>query len=152
MEYFPIVIPQITVALAPIEAPFSTFVGITFQSVAKALGCRSFVNVAPGPTKTSFSIVTPLKTETLFWIFTLSPIEVSWSMNTFFAITQFEPNFAPVLIWLLCQIFEPSPIVLPSSTNADSCIKTLTVTKISGAALCRSVWAVQPGRVASSSV
>jgi hypothetical protein len=55
----PTSIPQTRVALAPIEAPRRTRVGVIFQSGFCARGRRSLVNTAHGPTKTSSSIVTP---------------------------------------------------------------------------------------------
>ena len=47
--------------------------GLPVASAASA-GCRSFVNVAFGPTNTSSSSVTPVQMQTLFLIVTLFPI------------------------------------------------------------------------------
>src|SRR2546428_2217769 len=60
MALRPIVIPQRIVAFAPILAPSSTCVGTISQYVESALGYKSFVKQAWGPTNTRFPIVTPL--------------------------------------------------------------------------------------------
>src|SRR5216683_802550 len=67
IAFSPIVTFARIVAPEPIEAPFLTSVGSTFQSLsvcnspsgAVARGWVSLVNVTPWPTKTSSSIVTP---------------------------------------------------------------------------------------------
>src|SRR5438045_7360482 len=55
--YSPTVTPQITVAFAPIQAPFLIRVG-TKGVFFRLIGKRSFVKTTLGPTKTSSSIVT----------------------------------------------------------------------------------------------
>src|SRR5438067_7174925 len=95
VDHVAISTPQTMVAFAPIDAPRPTTVGITSQSVAAARGYRSFVNTAPGPTNTSSSIVTPLYTDTLFWILQPEPIRTPASMNTFLPMTHRAPTDEP---------------------------------------------------------
>src|SRR5690349_19947583 len=58
--YSPIVTPQITVALAPMVAPFLTWVATySARRDTCARACTTLVNVHDGPRKTSSSIVTP---------------------------------------------------------------------------------------------
>jgi hypothetical protein len=56
----PSTVPQTMVALAPIEAPSWTAVGVTVHAPAEARGRRSLVNTALGPTNTSEPSTTPV--------------------------------------------------------------------------------------------
>ena len=82
IAFSPIVIPQSIVELAPIDAPFFTVVGITFQPGLTARGFLSFVKHTCGPMKTSSSIVTPLGIKTKGSIAHLSPIVTSFCIST----------------------------------------------------------------------
>src|SRR3981189_2411476 len=79
--YSPMVLPPMTVTLAPIDAPRPTVVATGSQSVDCDRGYRSLVNTTPGPTKTSSARVTPACTDALFSILTRSPTRTSVSTN-----------------------------------------------------------------------
>src|SRR6266511_143909 len=114
--YCPIVTPQTIVQLAPRVAPRCTNVGRSSSMRRIALrGLNTFVNTIDGPQNTSSSRVTPSYTETLFWIFTPSPILTCGSMTTFWPIRQFFPICEWCNTWDTCQMVVPSPISTSSS-------------------------------------
>ena len=58
------------------------------------------MNTADGPTNTSSASSTPWYTDTLFWIFTRSPMTTPSSTNTFLPSVQPVPITAPRRTWL----------------------------------------------------
>ncbi len=122
--YSPISLPQTIVAFAPTDAPRRSMVGL--YSFLRATALRGFITLVKtidGPRNTSSSHTTPVYTLTLFWIFTLRPNFTSGDMTTFCPILQFSPIVQFGIMCEKCHILVPFPIVQPSSTYADSCLK-----------------------------
>src|SRR3712207_1516834 len=116
----PSTVPHTMVALAPIEAPSWTAVGVTVHSATEARGRRSLVNTALGPTKTSDPSTTPVYTETLFWILQRSPMTAPASTKTFLPSTHPDPITAPARTCAWCQTRVSAPICAPCSMTAVS--------------------------------
>jgi hypothetical protein len=76
-----------------------------------------------GPQKTSSSSTTPVYTETLFWILTLSPTVHCGEITTFWPMLQRAPMRQSRMTWLKCQILVPGPISEGASMTAVSCAK-----------------------------
>src|SRR5438093_6983892 len=123
-QYFPSVTPHTTVAFAPIVAP--RFTSVCWYSCFRLTWLRGFttlVKTADGPQKTSSSRVTPVYTDTLFWIFTLSPMTQPGESTTFWPMLQSRPIAELAMMWQKCQILVFFPMVQGPSTNDDSCTK-----------------------------
>src|SRR5689334_12142995 len=114
--YSPMVEPQTTVALAPMDAPFFTRV-LRYSSfrTTSLRGLKTLVKTMEGPQKTLSSSSTPSYTLTLFWILQLSPTFTLGPMTTFWPMLHFFPTLTFLRTWEKCQIFDPSPMVEGSS-------------------------------------
>ena len=99
------------VEFAPRLAPRFTSVGWYSSCRDTWLrGLMTLVNTIDGPQNTSSSSTTPVYTDTLFWILTLSPTTTPGEMTTFWPMLQRRPMRAPAITWLKCQTFVSSPI------------------------------------------
>ena len=118
--YSPTVCPQTIVALAPIVAPRLTKVGrnSSFRSTS-ARGLLTLVKTQDGPQNTPSSSVTPLYSDTLFWILQPSPTVTSGPTMTFWPNEQSRPIRVRGRICAKCQMRVPAPISQGSSTKAD---------------------------------
>src|SRR5229473_737809 len=111
------VTPQTTVELAPSDAPWRTSVRLySFFRATWLRGLVTLVNTIEGPQNTSSSRITPVYTETLFWILTLSPITTSGEITTFCPMLQRSPMRQLLITWEKCQILVPAPMLQGSST------------------------------------
>src|SRR5271157_1413362 len=103
MAFSPMVTPQRIVELVPIEAPFLTTVGTTFQSASDCsdpsaladLGYLSLMNETLCPMNTLSSIFTPSQMNVWLETFTLFPITAFFWISTKVPILELSPIVHP---------------------------------------------------------
>src|SRR5215218_4199591 len=91
--YLPTVVPQTIVELAPTDAPRRTRVfSYSDRRTIWLRGLVMLVNTHDGPRNTSSSMTAPSYSDTLFWIFTLSPMITPVATWTFWPRMHFLPS------------------------------------------------------------
>ena len=122
MALRPTVIPGSNVALAPMEAPRRTTVRANAGGGWRLRGNGSLVKVAFGPTKTSSSSVTPSHSCTPHLTVTRSPMDTSFSTNTWSQRLQSAPTTAPGRTCAKAHTRVRGPM-RGLSTSAAGCLK-----------------------------